>query len=116
MEATKALLCSPHGMTRATARALCLRALQRSAWTATDRIEPHLTCCPQALYPNLQARNQPTMAVALEAPLQLSWRLLDQAVINWADNLSNKNAINRNRPSGSKLYTAERGEETHTQE
>lgn len=114
IEATKALLFSPHGMSTTTVRGLCLCTLQRSAWMATGQIEPHLTCCPQALYS--KQGNSPLRVTECgfgsspSAFLASSW----SSVINWADNLSNENSINSNRPRWGKLYTVERGEKnTH---
>lgn len=116
IEATKALLFSPHGMSTTTVRGLCLRTLQRSAWMATGQIEPTWSVVPRLSTPSKETAHYRWQNVALEAPLQLSWLLRDQAVVNWADNLSNENSINSNRPRWGKLYTVERGEKTHMQE
>lgn len=116
IEATKALLFSPHGMSTTTVRGLCLHTLQRSAWMATDQIEPTWPVVPRLSTPSKETAHYGWQNGALEAPLQISWLLRDQAVINWSDNLSNENSINSNRPRWGKLYTVERGEKTHMQE
>lgn len=81
IEATKALLFSPHGMSTTTVRGLCLRTLQRSAWMANGQIEPTWPVVPRLSTPSKETAHYGWQNVALEAPLQLSWLLRDQALL-----------------------------------
>lgn len=92
---------------------VCAHCSDQHGWLLV-RLSHTWPVVPRLSTPSKETAHYGWQNVALEAPLQLSWLLRDQAVVNWADNLSNKNSINSNRPRWGKLYTVERGEKnTH---
>lgn len=109
--------CSSHHMewTRQQWEAcVCAHCSEQHGWLLARESQPDLLSPGSLLQsPSKETAHYGWQNAALEAPLQFSWLLCDQAVINWADNLGNKNAINSNRPRWGKLYTVERGEK-HT--